>query len=76
MKTTLISAASALLMLGTAFAREATVGQIVPRHGESTVVESLVVRLNSDGVRCAHRNITTTTAEGDRNTRKSVDCEE
>jgi hypothetical protein len=76
MKTTLISAASALLMFGTAFAREATVGQIVPRHGESTVVESLVVRLDSDGVRCAHRNITTTTAEGERSIRKSVDCEE
>jgi hypothetical protein len=71
MKTTLISAASALLMFGTAFAREATV-----THGESTVVESLVVRLNSDGVRCAHRNITTMTVDGARNTRKSVDCEE
>jgi hypothetical protein len=76
MNTTLISAASALLMFGTSFAREATVGRIVTLHGKSTVVESLVVRLNSDGVRCAHRNITTITADGDRNTRKSVDCEE
>jgi hypothetical protein len=76
MKTTLISAASALLMFGSAFAHEATVGRIVPRHGESNVVESLVVRLNSDGVRCAHRNITATTAEGDRSPRRSVDCEE
>ena len=76
MKTTLISAASALLMFGTAFGREKVVRPIVPLHGPSTVVDSLVVRLNSEGVRCTNRYITTTTAEGDRNTRKSVDCEE
>jgi len=63
-------------MFGTAFAREAAVSATIPLHGKSTVVESLVVRLSRDGVRCARRNITTTTAEGDRTTRKSVDCEE
>ena len=76
MKTMLISATSAVFLLGTAFAREVVITRVVTPHGES-IVERYTVQLNSaSGVLCGTKYITTTSSDGKRTTRKSVDCEE
>ena len=79
MKTIVISAASAIFILGTASACEVNVSPIYPLHG-AIVVERRVAQLNSadhsSGVPCGTRFIMTTSSDGNRITRKSVDCEE
>jgi hypothetical protein len=79
MKTMLISAVSAILFFGTALAHEVVVGPVVPLHG-AIIVERRLAQLNSpahaSGVLCGTKYITTTSSDGNRTTRKSVDCEE
>ena len=90
MKTLLISATSAVFLLGTAFAREVVISRVVTPafarevfisrvvtpHGAS-IVERHTAQLNSaSGVLCGTKYITTTSSDGKRTTRKSVDCEE
>jgi hypothetical protein len=79
MKTMLISATSASFLFGTAFAREVVVSPVVAPHGAS-IVERHTAQLNSaaraSGVLCGTKYITTTSSDGKRTTRKSVDCEE
>jgi hypothetical protein len=78
MKTMLISATSAIFILGTAFAHEITVSPVVPLH--VPIVERRAAQLNSgdgeNGVLCRTKYITTKSGDEDRTTRKSVDCEE
>ena len=79
MKIMVVSAASAIFIFGTAAAREASVGPIYPLHG-AIIVERRVAQLNSadhsSGVLCGTKYIMTTSSDGNRTTRKSVDCEE
>ena len=79
MKTTLISATAALFICRTAFAHEVVAGPVVPLHG-AIIVERRVAQLSSSarasGVLCGTKYVTTTTSDGNRTTRKSVDCEE
>jgi hypothetical protein len=79
MKTMLISAASALFIFGTASAHEVVVGPVVALHG-AIIVERRVAQLTSpahaSGVLCGTKYVTTTSSDGNRTTRKSVDCEE
>ena len=76
MKTMLISATSAIFLFGTAFAREVVINRVVTPHGAS-IVERHTAQLNSaSGVLCGTKYITTTSSDGNRTTRKSVDCEE
>jgi hypothetical protein len=76
MKTMLISATLAVFLFGTAFAREVVISRVVTPHGAS-IVERHTAQLNSaSGVLCGTKYITTTSSDGKRTTRKSVDCEE
>ena len=76
MKTMLISATSAIFLFGTAFAREVVISRVDTPHGAS-IVERRTAQLNSaSGVLCGTKYITTTSNDGKRTTRKSVDCEE
>ena len=90
MKTMLICATSAIFLFGTAFAREVVISRVVTPafarevvisrvdtpHGAS-IVERRTAQLNSaSGVLCGTRYITTTSNDGKKTTRKSVDCEE
>ena len=90
MKTMLISATSAIFLFGTAFAREVVISRVVTPafarevvisrvvtpHGAS-IVERHTAQLDSaSGVLCGTRFIMTTSSDGNRITRKSVDCEE
>ena len=89
MKTMLIFATSAVFLFGTAFAREVisrvvtpafarevVISRVVTPHGAS-IVERHTAQLNSaSGVLCGTTYITTTSSDGKRTTRKSVDCEE
>jgi hypothetical protein len=78
MKAILIYATSAILIFGTASAREVNMSPIVTLY--RAIVERRVAQLNSadreSGVLCRTRYITMTSGYGNRNTRKSVDCEE
>jgi hypothetical protein len=74
MKTIIISAISAILIFGTAFAREVVVSPVGTIHG--IIVERRVTQLSSAGILCRTRYITTASGDGHRTTRKSVDCEE
>ena len=62
-----------------AFAREVVISRVVTPHGAS-IVERHTAQLNSadraGGVLCGTKYITTTSSDGKRTTRKSVDCEE
>ena len=76
MKTMLISTTSAVFLFGTAFAREVVISRVATPHGAS-IVERHTAQLNSaSGVLCGTQYITTTSSDGKRTTRKSVDCEE
>jgi hypothetical protein len=78
MKAILIYATSAILIFGTASAREVNMSPIVTLY--RAIVERRVAQLNSadreSGVLCRTRYITMTSGDGNRNTRESVDCEE
>ena len=90
MKTMLISATSAVFLFGTAFAREVVISRVVtPALAREVVISRVVTpqganiverhtaQLNSaSGVLCGTKYITTTSSDGKRTTRKSVDCEE
>ena len=59
-----------------AFAREVVISRVVTPDGAS-IVERHTAQLNSaSGVLCGTKYITTTSSDGKRTTRKSVDCEE
>ncbi len=77
MKMNLISAALAIFISGTAFAREVTESSVVTIHPS---VERHAAQLNGvdreSNVLCRMRYITTTNDDGNKTTRKSVDCEE
>ena len=78
MKTMLISAASAIFMFGTAFAREAVVSPIVPSHGARIAAEHRVAQFNSTGeggIPCTTEYIPTRDDRG-WYLRKAVDCAE
>ncbi len=76
MKTMLISATSAVFLFGTGFTSEVVISRVVTPHGAS-IVERHTAQLNSaSGVLCGTKYITTTSSDGKRTTRKSVDCEE
>jgi hypothetical protein len=78
MKTILISATSAIFIFGTAFAREVVVSPVGTIH--RTIAERRAAQLSSAdreiSVLCRIKYITTTSGDGNRTTRKSVDCEE
>jgi hypothetical protein len=78
MKTIIISATLAIFIFGTAFAREVIVSPVYTIHG--TIVERRTAQLSTAdreiSVLCRTRYITTTSGDGNRTTRKSVDCEE
>ena len=88
MKTMLIFATSAVFLFGTAFAREVIISRVVtPAFARvmsrvvapdgASIVERHTAQLNSaSGVLCGTKYITTTSRDGKRTTRKSVDCEE
>jgi hypothetical protein len=77
MKKLLISAASTIFIFGSAFAREAPATSL---SRQSIAVEHHTERITSarsdSGVICTTMYITTTKADGEVKTRKSVDCEE
>jgi hypothetical protein len=76
MKTMLISAASAIFMFGTAIAREAVVGPIVPSYRARIRAEHRVAQFNSTGeggVPCTTEYVPTRDNRG-WYLRKSVDC--
>jgi hypothetical protein len=78
MKTTLITAASAIFILGTAFAHEVILSPVVTPH--KSILERRDAKLNGadgeSGVLCWTTYITTTSGDGNSTTRTSVDCEE
>jgi hypothetical protein len=78
MKPILIYVTSAILIFGTASAREVNMSPIVTLY--RAIVERRVAQLNSadreGGVLCTTRYITATRGDGSSTTRKSVDCEE
>ena len=89
MKTMLIVATSAVFLFGTAFAREVISRVVTPAFAREVVISRVVTpdgasiverhtaQLNSaSGVLCGTKYITTTSSDGKRTTRKSVDCEE
>ena len=80
MKITLISAASAIFICGTALASEVIVSPIATFHAASSVTEHRAAQLKGvadEGVvLCTTRYITTTRSDGSSSTRKSVNCEE
>ena len=89
MKTMLIVATSAVFLFGTAFAREVISRVVTPAFAREVVISRVVApdgasiverhtaQLNSaSGVLCGTKYITTTSSDGKRTTRKSVDCEE
>jgi hypothetical protein len=78
MKTMLIFAASATFIFGTAFAREAVVGTIVPSHVARITAEHRVAQFNSTGeggILCTTEYVPTRDEKG-WYVRKDVDCEE
>jgi hypothetical protein len=80
MKTIIIAATSASVVFGMAFAREVVLSPLAPIHAKSVIVESRVAQLNSidreSNVSCMANYITSAKGDGNRTTRKSVDCEE
>lgn len=72
MKAMLISAGSAIIMLGIAYARE-VVSPVVPRH-EASIAQLSLAR--EGDVLCTTRYITKTGGDGSRTAHKSVDCDE
>jgi hypothetical protein len=78
MKKVLISTASAILMFGTAFAREVVVSPIAPSHRTTIAAEHRFAQFNSTGeggIPCTSENIPTRDDRG-WYLRKDVDCEE
>ena len=73
MKKMLISAVSAIIMFGMAYASEVIVSPVVQRH-EASIAQLSVSR---DGVvLCTTKYITNTSGDGSRTIRRSVDCDE
>jgi opacity protein-like surface antigen len=78
MKKMLISVASAILMLGTASAREVVVSPIAPSRPITIAIEHRVAQFNSTGeggIPCTAEYIPTRDDRG-WYLRKDVDCEE
>ena len=77
MNPVLIAAASAILMSGTAFAREAAVSPMVPSHGARVAEQRIaqVTTLGEDGILCRTETIPTRDYRG-WYLHKAVDCEE
>jgi hypothetical protein len=77
MKTMLISAAAALFMFGTAFAREAAVSPVAPSHGPGIAKQRVAqfTTLGEGGILCTTESIPTRDDRG-WYLRKAVDCEE
>ena len=78
MKTMLVSAASAIFMFGTAFAREAAVDTIGPSHVARITAEHRIAQFNSTGeggILCTTEYVPTRDDRG-WYLRKAVDCEE
>jgi hypothetical protein len=79
MKRMLISAACAIFIFGTAFAREVTASPTFILHGTSVIAARRAAQLHSDplrgGVQCAMEYIPTRDDKG-WYVRKDVDCEE
>jgi hypothetical protein len=79
MKTMLIFTTSAIFILGTSFAREESVSPVVIPHQEVIVerhASQSISSAHASGALCWTKDITTTSSDGDKTTRKSVDCEE
>jgi hypothetical protein len=80
MKTLLISAASLVVISGTALAREVIVSPTVQSYRASVIAEHRTVQLEGatqhGGVPCTTKSITITRGDGSSETRKSVNCEE
>jgi hypothetical protein len=73
MKTMLISAISATIMFGMAYAREVIVSPVAPHH------EVGIAQLSVDaegGVLCTTRDVANTSGKTDKTIHKSVDCDE
>ncbi len=78
MKKLLISTACAIFIFGTAFAREAVVGTIVPSHVARITAEHRVAQFSSTGeggILCTTEYVPTRDDKG-WYLRKAVDCEE
>ena len=73
MKTTLISAASAIFMLGIASARDVLVSPVVSHH-ESGIAQLSVDR--EGNVLCITRYIANTDGSGRKTIHRSEDCDE
>jgi hypothetical protein len=79
MKTILISAAFAVFVSGTAFARVVLVSPTVQLNEAKIPQEHRAARLDSltpGGASCSTRYVTTTRVDGSSTTRKSVNCDE
>ena len=79
MRTTLISAAFAVFISGTAFGRVVMMGPTVQLHAAKILAERRAAQLGSlvpGGASCLTKYVTTIRGDGSSTTRKSVNCEE